>query len=201
MNIILGAIGSIYSLLLLFIVALIGAFIWQCVTRGKPLLLRPRVRLGYRLACWCSKFTPASRRIALANIGEGERLTGNLPRLSDGAIATRHLLVKRGTDDKHIALAGAADTPYGICTDEASAAEEPVNVRLLACASQTVKLVSDGSGALAFGDILVPAASGKVKKIAAGAGNYYVVGMCLATVAATDGEVFEAAPIGAWKTQ
>lgn len=153
------------------------------------------------LAAWQQRRRQHTNRVALANIAEGERLSGNLTRLSDGAIASRHLLVKRGTDDKHIVLAGASDTPYGICTDEASAAEEPVNVRLLACATQTVKFVSDGTGSLAFGDILVPAASGKVKKIAAGAGNYYVVGMCLATVAATDGEVFEVAPIGAWKMQ
>lgn len=137
--------------------------------------------------------------VGLANIAEGTH-DGSLTKYSDGAIASRFLLVKAGTDSDHIALSGATDTPYGVCTDEASAAEEEVNVNLLACNKQTQKVTNDATGAIAFGDLLVPAANGKVKKIAAGAGNYYVVGMAL-QAAAADGDIFEMAPIGAWKTQ
>jgi hypothetical protein len=137
-------------------------------------------------------------RVALANIAEGTR--GSLTKFSDGVIGSRFLLVKAGSDSDHIALSGAGDTPYGVCTDEASAAEEEVNVNPLACVHQTQKATNDATGAIAFGDLLVPAASGKVKKIAAGAGNYYVVGMAIQPAAA-DGDIFEIIPIGSWKTQ
>lgn len=140
------------------------------------------------------------RRVALANIAEGQRLTGNITRKTDAAIATRFLLGKVGTDGDHIAVAGASDTPYGVITDEAGAAEDLVNVAILACTQGTLKVVNDATGAIAVGDVIVPAASGKVKKIAAGAGNYYVVGIAMQTAAA-DGDQFEIAPIGSWKTQ
>jgi hypothetical protein len=144
----------------------------------------------------------ASRRnlVPLANIAEGTHELGRLTKFSDGAIGSRFLLVKAGTDSDHVALAGAADTPYGVCIDEAAAAEEEVGIRALACAGATVKVTNDATGALVFGDILVPAASGKVKKIAAGAGNYYVVGMAI-QAAAADGDILEIIPIGSWKTQ
>lgn len=142
-----------------------------------------------------------SSHVAIANIGEGIHGSGALSFRADAALATRYLLVKRGSDDAHVAVAGAADVPPYLCTDEAAAAEDLVTCVALACAGGTVRAVTDGSGALAAGDVLVPAAGGKVKKIAAGAGNYYVVGMATAAVAATDGDAVEMIPIGAWKTQ
>lgn len=141
------------------------------------------------------------RSIALANIAEGVHGSGILNFRTDAAHSTRYLLVKRGTDDAHVAIAAAVDTPLYICQDEATAAEDPVACLAIAAASSTVKVVTDGTGALAAGDVLVPAAGGKVKKIAAGAGNYYVVGIATAAVAATDGDELEMIPIGAWKTQ
>lgn len=137
--------------------------------------------------------------VGLANIAEGTR-EGGLTKYADAAQTLRFALVKVGTDGDHVAVAGASDTPYGVCTDEAAAAEDIVNVVPLACANGTVKVVNDATGAIAVGDLLVPAASGKVKKIAAGAGNYYVVGMAMQTASA-DGDVMEIIPIGAWKTQ
>lgn len=146
-------------------------------------------------------FTSRRPRVALANIAEGTHGMGVFNFRTDAAHASRYLLVKRGTDDAHVAIAGAADVPLYICTDEGAAAEEPVACQALAAARGSVKAVTDGSTALAAGDVLVPAASGKVKKIAAGAGNYYVVGIATAAVAATDGDELEMIPIGAWKTQ
>lgn len=137
--------------------------------------------------------------VGLANIAEGTH-AGGITKLTDAAQALRFALVKVGTDGDHVAVAGAADTPYGVCTDEAAAAEEPVNVQPLATAHGTMRVVNDATGALAVGDQLVPAAAGKVKKIAAGAGNYYVVGIAMQTAAA-DGDVLEIIPIGSWKTQ
>jgi len=138
---------------------------------------------------------------ALANIAEGVHQNGVFNFRSDAAIATRYLLGKRGSDDAHVAIAGAADMPLYVIQDEASAAEEPVACQAIACAAGSIRLVSNGAGALAAGDILVPAANGKVAKISASAGNYYVVGIATAAVAATDGEIVEAIPIGAWRTQ
>lgn len=149
-------------------------------------------------------FIPSIRRrgrVALANIAEGIHGSGIFTFRTDAAHSARNLLVKRGSDDAHVAIAGASDTPLYVCSDEASAAEEPVACQALACAGTTIKLVNDGTGALAAGDVIVPAANGKAKKIAAGAGNYYVVGIAVGAVAATDGEVFEAIPVGSWKTQ
>lgn len=140
-------------------------------------------------------------RVSLANIAEGTHGAGIFTFRTDAAHSLRYLLLKRGTDDAHVAIAGASDTPLYVGLDEAGAAEEPIACQALACSNGTIKLVSDGTGALAAGDVIVPAASGKAKKIAAGAGNYYVVGIAVATVAATDGEIFEAIPVGSWKTQ
>lgn len=136
-----------------------------------------------------------------ANIAEGIHQAGKITKLADGAITSRYLLVKAGTDANHIALAGAADIPYGVAQDEAGAAEDPVNVQCLACAGMTMKVQTDGSGALVFGDLLVPAANGQVKKLAVGAGNYYIVGSVLQAPATVAGDLFEMLPIGAWKTQ
>lgn len=136
-----------------------------------------------------------------ANIAEGIHDKGKVTKLVDAALATRYLCVKLGTDGNHVAIAGAADTPYGVAQDEAAAAEDPVNVQCLACAGQTMKVQTDASGALAVGDLVVPAAAGQVKKLAAGAGNYYIVGMVLNAPTTTAGELFEIIPIGAWKTQ
>lgn len=138
---------------------------------------------------------------ALSNIAEGIHQTGVLNFRADAALASRYLLLKRGSDDAHVAVAGASDTPIYVALDEAAAAEDPVACQAIACAGGTIKLVTNGAGALAAGDVLVPAAGGKVAKIAAGAGNYYVVGIATAAVAATDGDQLEAIPIGSWKTQ
>lgn len=140
--------------------------------------------------------------IALANASEsGVHEGGRITRKTDAAIATRNLLVKVGSDANHVALAGAGEQAIGVCTDEAGAAEDLVNVQLLACADRTVLVVTNGAGAIAAGDVVVAAANGKVAKIAAGAGNYYVVGIALEAPATADGEKFEIIPIGAWKTQ
>lgn len=146
-------------------------------------------------------FCHRSRRTVLANIAEGDHGNGILNFRADAAHSARYLLVKRGSDDNHVAVTAAVDTPLYVATDDPQAAEDPVACKALAACVGTTKAVTDGSTALAAGDVLVPAAGGKVKKIAVGAGNYYVVGIATAAVAATDGDELEMIPIGAWKTQ
>lgn len=140
--------------------------------------------------------------IALANAPEsGVHEGGRITKKADAAIALRNALVKVGSDANHIAVAGAAEFAIGVCTDEPTAAEEIVNVQLLACSDRTVLMVTNGAGAIVAGDLLAPAASGKVAKLTAGAGNHYVVGVALESPATTDGEKFEVLPLGVWKTQ
>lgn len=132
--------------------------------------------------------------VALANAEEGVHGDGILTKRTDAAHATRYLLVKFGTDEDHVAIAGAADFPIGVCMDEAAAAEELVAVKCLGGSQGTVRMVTDGSGALVAGDRLIPAANGKVKKVAAGVGLQWVVGIVAKAPATVDGTPFEVIP-------
>jgi len=128
--------------------------------------------------------------LQLANIAEGTH-EGSITKLVDAALTTRYLLVKFGTDVDHIAANGASDRPLGICTDEAAAAEDPVNVNLLGSAKETQKVVA--SEAIAYDVDVFTAASGKVQTEPVVAGTYYKVGRSM-QAASTDGDVMEIDP-------
>ena len=141
---------------------------------------------------------PSEEVMALENAAEdGTHLNGILTKKSDAAIATRYLLVKFGSDGDHVAVAGAADIPIGVCLDEAGGAEEPMAVQTIPCAS-TIRVITDGGGALVVGDLLIPAAGGKVKKVAAAVGLQFIVGQVLTAPATVDGTPFEAIAKGCW---
>lgn len=129
--------------------------------------------------------------VGLANIAEGTH-EGNITKKADAAIAARFLLAKIGTDIDHVDLAGVNDLPLGVITDEAEAAEDLVNVALLGSACSTLKGVA--SAAIAAGDLIVPAAAGKLRTLPAGAGTYSIVGRAL-QAAAADNDVIEFDPI------
>ncbi|MDP2226992.1 MAG: DUF2190 family protein [Moraxellaceae bacterium] len=132
---------------------------------------------------------PRGRQLRpLANIGEG-RWPGGKAYLTDAAVATRYLLGKIGTDASHIALAGTADIPLGVITDEASAAEESVHVEFFGAGFQTRLFVA--SAAIAAGDLLVSAANGKVRTLPVAAGTYHIIGRAI-KAAAADGDQVEA---------
>jgi hypothetical protein len=122
----------------------------------------------------------------VANIAEGRHTTGNFTKLTDAAIATRYLVVKRGTDDAHVAVCNAqTDIPIGIVTDEAAGAEANVNVFILGAGEGTTFCVAVGS--VAVGDLLYCAAnSGKVSTVAGVAGTYFTIGRALTAGAAND---------------
>jgi hypothetical protein len=125
-----------------------------------------------------------------ANVGEGTHEDA-ITKLSSAAMATRYLLVKKGADDDHIAITAAnTDIPMGVCTDEASAAEEYVGVALLGSAARTTrKMVA--SEAIAVGEAVYGAAAGKVQGLPAGSsGAHFMVGRAL-TPATNDGDVIE----------
>lgn len=140
-----------------------------------------------------------SLRVRLANIGEGVHGDGILSKRADAAVP-RYRLLKIGSDADHVALAGAGELALYQAIDEAAAAEDLIGCRSLACSPGTMLVVSNGAGEIVPGDLLVPAATGKVAKKAAGAGNYYIAGIAITGAAATDGLLIEVIPVGAWQT-
>jgi hypothetical protein len=131
--------------------------------------------------------------VSFGNVAEGTH-AGNITKKSDAAIATRFLLVKKGSDVNHIAVAGGADIPLGICTDEAAAAEDLVNVNLLGSIRDTQLAVA--AAAITSGAFVVcdATATGKVRTLPGSAGTYYIVGRAL-TDAGADGDLVEIDPI------
>lgn len=126
----------------------------------------------------------------LANVAEGTH-AGSITKLADAAITTRHLLVKIGSDSGHVALAGVSDIPLGVATDEPAAAEDPVNVALLGVTEST--LLGVASAAITAGDLLVPAANGKLRTLPGTTGTYNIVGRAI-TAAGADGDTIEFVP-------
>ena len=101
-----------------------------------------------------------------------------------GSAAQPWLLYKRGSDEIHVTLAGAGDKALGVSPDRPKVAGDQLAIWLLGNHEGT--LMGVASGAIAAGDLLVPAANGAISKLPAGAGTYYVVGEALA--AAVDGQ-------------
>lgn len=84
------------------------------------------------------------RRVRFNALGDGTHHTLSLK--SDAAITTRYLLMKRGSDAHHAAVCTAAsDEPLGICTDEATDAEDPIAVQLLGVIKASVLMVAQGT--------------------------------------------------------
>lgn len=135
--------------------------------------------------------TRPSCRVEYANIAEGN-VAGKKTYAADAALALRFVAVKIGSDANHVAVAGTADIPIGICTDNAEAAEDLVNVALLGSASETLKVTA--SAAIAAGDFVVPAASGKVRTLPGTTGTYYIIGRAL-QAAGADLDVIEIDPL------
>jgi hypothetical protein len=134
------------------------------------------------------------RRVEFCNIAEGEHADGVKSYLADASHGSRFLVVKIGTDANHVALAAAADTNIlGICTDQPSAAEDLVAVRLIGSGAGTVRVVA--SAAITAGADVVSAASGKVRTIPGTTGSYFVIGKAL-EAAAADGDIIQIAPLG-----
>lgn len=129
--------------------------------------------------------------LRLANLGTSQH-AGNITKKADAALSTRYLLVKIGSDAAHVAVNGAADIAIGVCTDEPAAAEDLCNVALLG-SSQAMTLPMVASAAIAAGDMVVSAASGKIRTLPVAAGTYYIIGRAL-EAAGADGDVIEIDP-------
>ena len=129
--------------------------------------------------------------VLIGNIAEGTH-NGTITKKTDAAIATRFLFGKKGSDDDHIAVCTSdTDNPYGVITDEATAAEEIVNVALLGAAQETRKITLGGT--VAVGDYLTCDANSKGKKLPTASGTYYICGRAL--MAGVSGDTIEFDPI------
>lgn len=132
----------------------------------------------------------AAPRYEFANIGEGTYPTGQTTRLTDAGLTTRHLTVKIGSDVNHVAVAGTADIALGVVDDAAEAAEDPVNVQVLGQKPGTILVTA--SAAITLGDMVVTAASGKVRTLPVASGTYYIIGRAL-EAAVADGDLINIA--------
>jgi hypothetical protein len=111
---------------------------------------------------------------------------GSLTKTADAALATQHLLVKFGTADTNIAVAGVADAPIGACVDT-PAADESAAVHLLGSYPGSITMVA--SEAITAGERVFAAASGKVSDLPAAAADYFCVGTALESASADGDEI------------
>ncbi len=112
-----------------------------------------------------------------ANIAEGTREFDSL--VPDTAVPARYLLVKRGSDAQHFAIAGAGDHPIGVCEDQSSTTGVPLpglalRVNRLGVSTRTKKVAVNS--AVAQDDLLVPAANGYAQTLPTAPGTYWVIG-------------------------
>ncbi|MDD2763481.1 MAG: DUF2190 family protein [Opitutaceae bacterium] len=148
---------------------------------------------GALLVSWARGFRRRGRLIPAINTLPGNVGTSKHSRryLASAAVATRYLLAKLGADAEHIAVVAAtSDQPIGVMTDEAAAAEDPINVELLGVTGRTLPLVA--AGAIATGADVYQTAAGKVDVKPTAAGTYWRIGTAL-TAATADGDPIEVA--------
>ncbi len=112
----------------------------------------------------------------------------SINRSNDAAVSARHLLWKEGsTPGTGAAVCGANALPLGTIDNIEASTGLSQKVILLG-KERTVKMVANA--ALAIGDWVYTAASGKVQGTPTVAGTYYRVGRVL-TASGTDGDVIE----------
>jgi hypothetical protein len=141
------------------------------------------------LATWAKGFSrrSSSRRILAFNaLGDGGHV-GEVPLLLEAAVATRHLLVRKGTASNQVLLGTATDRPLGFAEDE-GAIGDTIAIHPLGLGGRTVLGVA--SAAIAANALLSPAASGKLRTLPVAAGTYWVIGYAI-TAAGADGDQLE----------
>lgn len=151
------------------------------------------------IALWAAYKTihrSSRRRLDLVNgLATGTHEEGVLSKTTDAALG-RYRLVIQGASATSVAVAGTADRPIGVTDDETVNTTDQIAVKLLNCTKGTVRMVSDGTTAIAYGDLLVPGTAGGVRLVGAGAGNFYIVGRALEPVSNGATDVFEVSPCG-----
>jgi hypothetical protein len=130
--------------------------------------------------------------VLLSNIAEGVHGDGNVTKKADAVQSLRHALVIIGSDIDHVAVSTAnTENPLGVCDDEAAAIEDTVNVQLLGQKPGTILMRAHA--AIDAGDLLVPAAAGRVQTIdGLSSVTTYIVGRAL-NAATTQDDLVEVA--------
>jgi hypothetical protein len=134
------------------------------------------------LSAWAASRPRGHQLQGLVNVAEGFQ-PAIKTYLADAAIATRYLLVKKGSNAAHVAVAGVGDIPIGFATDTPEAAEDGVAVAKFGLLREGALGIA--SGAIAADDFLVPGAAGTVRKLPVTAGTYYIIGRATADAADT----------------
>lgn len=99
---------------------------------------------------------------------------GVVSRLTDAAVAVGQLL-KIGTDEDHVAICGAADTPRYIALQAAAAAGVAINCQEVGT-NRSVPVQVLANGVIAAGSLVEPAAGGQVQLQAGTVGTHHIVG-------------------------
>lgn len=105
----------------------------------------------------------------------------------EAAVASRHLLLKKGAAADGALICTAADRPFGFAEDEGAIGDKISMKRLGIGGRSTLAIASE---AIAADDRLVPDAGGKVRKLPVAAGTYWVCGTAV-TAAVGDNDPFE----------
>jgi hypothetical protein len=124
------------------------------------------------------------KQIIFANVSEGTH-EGNVTFLAAAPIETAHVLVALQGNAVHPAAVG--ELPIGVVTDEAEAAEDPVNVQLLGGGATALISAADP---ISSGTFVVGTTNGKIIPLPSASGTYRVVGIAL-TTATVAGEMVE----------
>jgi len=126
------------------------------------------------------QLTPLSNDVA-AGIHEGD-----LQVTLEAAVATRHLLLRKGAAARSALIGTVADRPLGFAEDE-GAIGDMISFYPLGSGRRTVLGIS--SAAIVSGVQVTSAAAGKVVTLPVAAGTYWVVGEAWGAAAGADEEI------------
>ena len=93
-----------------------------------------------------------SNKRAFCNIAEGTH-AGSMTMTAEESVDSANLIVKAGTNEGGFKIAGAADKPLGICTDEGTAGDGAYKVGIALCSAAsggTVEVDPRGFGESAW---------------------------------------------------
>ena len=127
---------------------------------------------AFLLCSWVASRPRGQQLTALGNVAEGFQPA--IRTLYADAVIGPWLLVKRGSDARHYALAGVGDIPIGYSTDEPDVIGDGVAIAFLGLQDQGS--IGVASAAIAVDDLLVPAANGRLRPLPTAAGAYVIVG-------------------------
>jgi hypothetical protein len=145
------------------------------------------------LVSWIASRPRGRQMTALANVAEGT-YDGSRTFAAAATIGAPFLIAKLGAVGA-ADICGAADVPFGVFQDDV-ASGAPVAVEFLGKGRSKLMVAS---ALITAGDLVSPAAAGKVRKLpTTPGGTYWVIGQAMSTQA-TDGQLVEVQDIGPYQ--